>query len=258
MVFVYINVFIFLSFLFTSSFTFFVVLLYNVFNMADTLNIGTFNVRGLRDYNKRCKVFNMLNLESSDVVFLQEIHCCHIKEVKYWGTQFNGKSFWAFGSKKSCGVAILLSSSLKFNVLNFVFDFKGRFLVSDVKINNAEFRFINVYAPNDSGERKLIISDLSKFLVCKNVILGGDFNFVENIRMDKKGGSFKFGDVGSVQMSYLKKDFGLCDPFRQNNQHSRQFTWERDRGHDKIQSRLDRFYFFLIFLFSIFVSMEHL
>ena len=226
--------------------------------MADTLNIGTFNVRGLRDYNKRCKVFNMLNLESFDVVFLQETHCCHIKEAKYWGTQYNGKSFWAFGSKKSCGVAILLSSSLKFNVLNFVFDFKGRFLVLDIKINNAEFRFINVYAPNDSGERKLFISDLSKFLVCKrNVVLGGDFNFVENIRMDKKGGSFKFGDVGSVQMNYLKKDFGLCDPFRENNQHSRQFTWERGRGHDKIQCRLDRFYL-IKRTADLFQSIKHL
>ena len=211
--------------------------------MSCTLNIGTLNVRGFRNNNKRCKVFNMLHLEALDVIFLQETHCCNIKEAKMWGCQFNGKAFWSFGSKHSCGVAILLRSHLNFKVLNFDFDCKGRYLVLDVQINGKEFRFINVYAPNNSGERKLFISSLAKFLVCKkNVILGGDFNFVENLNLDKKGGNCKLGDVGSVQMNNLKKNFGLCDPFRTKHQLLRQFTWERGTGHDKVRRRLDRFY----------------
>ena len=83
--------------------------------------------------------------------------------------------------------------------------------ILDFDINNTEFTFINVYAPNNSRERNLFISNLFKSLVCKrNVVLGGDFNFIDNIRLE---GSFKFSDMGSVQMNCLKEGFGLCDHF---------------------------------------------
>ena len=132
-----------------------------------------------------------MHLEAFDVVFLQESRC-YIKEAKMWGCRFSGKAFWSFGSKHSCGVAILLRSHLNFKVLNFGFDWKGRYLVLDVQINGKDFQFINVYAPNNPGERKMFTSNSSRFSVSKkHLVLGGDFNFVENIGLDKKRKKFQ-------------------------------------------------------------------
>ena len=138
------------------------------------LKIGSLNVRGFRDINKRLKVFNMFNLEGWDVLFVQETHCFNIKEAKLWGQNFNGKMFWSFGGKHSRSVGIILSPNLNFELGSFDFDFEGRLLVLDLTIDNIDFRFINVYAPNNNLERKTFIYNISKHLVTKRkVVLGG-------------------------------------------------------------------------------------
>ena len=60
------------------------------------------------------------------------------------------------------------------------FDFDGRFLILDLNINDVDFRFMNIYPPNNSVERKTFINNLAKHLVTKrHLVLGGDFNFVD-------------------------------------------------------------------------------
>ena len=65
------------------------------------LKFCSLNVRGVRDSVKRQSVYNILNLERFDIVFLQETHCLHIKEAKFWGNQYGGKAFWSFGNRHS-------------------------------------------------------------------------------------------------------------------------------------------------------------
>ena len=140
-------------------------------------------------------------------------------------------------------MGIILNSVLNYKVSSFDFDFNGRFLVLDLEINNIGYRLINVYMPKSNSERREFISKLSAFCnTSRNVILGGDFNFVENLQLDKKGGNIGFGDVGKVEIGLLKSDFHLVDIYRQKNSKERQFTWEGGSGHGKIQCRLDRFY----------------
>ena len=62
------------------------------------------------------------------------------------------------------------------------------------------------------------------------------------MKLDKKGGNIRFGDVGRVEMGLLRRDFGLVDVYRKRSSNERQFTWECGSGHDKTQCRLDRFY----------------
>ena len=193
----------------------------------NTLKVGSLNVRGFRDLHKRQQVFNMFSLEGWDVLFIQETHCTNIKEAKSWGQNFNGKLFWSFGSKHSRGVGIILSPHLNFELGNFDFDFEGRFLILDLTINDVDFRFINVYAPNNGVERKTFINNLAKYLVTKrNLVLGGDFNFVDSISLDKKGGDTKAGDIGHAEMKALCTDFSLIDSFRLLYENKREFTWE--------------------------------
>ena len=209
----------------------------------NNINIASLNVRGFRDVSKRFKVFNMVNFESIDILFLQETHCSNIKEGKQWESKFNGKIFGSFGGKHSRGVGILLSSKLKYEIGNFDFDHNGRFIVLDIVINNCEFRLINVYMPNNCSERRVFIPSLTKFMnSSKNVILGGDFNFEENVKLDKKGGNLNRGDIGAIEFKQLKGDFNIVDVFRVKNKTDRPFTWGGGQGHEKILCRLDRFY----------------
>ena len=92
---------------------------------SNTINIASLNVRGFRDVSKHFKVFNMVNLESIDILFLQETYCVNIKEAKYWEKSFNGKCFGAFGENQSSGVGIVINSGLNYKVSHF--DFQGRF-----------------------------------------------------------------------------------------------------------------------------------
>ena len=205
--------------------------------------MGSLNVRGFRDLYKRQQVFNMFSLEGWDVLFIQETHCTNIKEAKSWGQNFNGKLFWSFGGKHSRGVGIILSPHLNFELGNFDFDFEGRFLILDLTINDVDFRFINIYAPNNSVERKTFINNLAKYLVTKrNLVLGGDFNFVDSISLDKKGGDTKAGDIGKVEMKALCNDFSLIDSFRALYNSKREFTWEGLCERGKVLCRLDTFY----------------
>ena len=177
-----------------------------------------------------------------DVIFLQETHVSNIQQAKLWEQEWGGKAFWSFGSENSCGCSILLNSKLDYIVNFFHFDHGGRLVVVDVTILNIDFRFICVYAPNDSRERKLFFNGLSQFLVCdKFICFGGDFNCVENIHLDKSGGNLVFGAQGAEQLSIIKQDFFLLDPFREKYPHLQEFTWFADNK-TEIKSRLDRFY----------------
>ena len=207
------------------------------------LKFCSLNVRGFGDSIKRQSVYNILNLERFDIVFLQETHCLHIKEAKFWGDQYGGKAFWSFGNRHSCGVGILINSSLTFKVANFDFDIFGRYVILDVNINGTDFRLINVYMPNNAGERKEFISNLASFLVTKRyIILGGDINFVENLSLDKKGGNVNVGNIGIAQFISLKRDFNIIDAFRCKYGTKREFTWEGVDNGRKILCRLDRLY----------------
>ena len=77
-----------------------------------------------------------------------------------------------------------------------------------------DFCFINVYLPNIVSQRESFLN-ISPFLVTKRkVILGGDFNFIENSVLDKTGGNSSLGCFWCKEMDIFKKGFDLIDMFR--------------------------------------------
>ena len=107
----------------------------------------------------------------------------------------------------------------------------------DIMLCDEIYKLINVYLPNDIQERKNMIEELSLLAGTKNIILGGDFNFVENFKLDKIG-SEDFGNQGYQEMKRLKNAFQLVDVFRQKYPQVTEFTWSNGSSH----CRLDRFY----------------
>ena len=102
---------------------------------------------------------------------------------------WEGLFFWSFGSNRSKGVGIWIRSGLNLQIISTDKDSEGRLLFILIKINNVTIRLANIYAPVIPSERRLFFNSLHHYLVgnCP-VILGGDFNCVQNINLDKRRG----------------------------------------------------------------------
>ena len=90
-----------------------------------------------------------------------------------------------------------------------------------------------LYAPNVYDPRffELFFDHLYDF-ECDEIIIGGDFNLVLNVDMDKKGG---------LARTHLKSQLDLVDAWRTINPDSHKYTWHRRKP--EILCRLD---FFLV------------
>ena len=72
---------------------------------------------------------------------------------------------------------------------------------------------------------------------CDDIIIGGDFNLVLNIEMDKKGGLAKMHTKAvKVNKDYMAK-LDLVDAWRLLNPDGRRYTWCRQKP--EIHCRLD-------------------
>ena len=114
----------------------------------------TLNVRGLRDYKKRRKIFNWLPKHngSNSVIFLQETHC-NINNETQWSQQFRGNVYFSNGTNQSCGVMTLIGDKLQFNLVENIIDKNGRYILTKCTINDSEFMLVNVYGPNTETEQ---------------------------------------------------------------------------------------------------------
>ena len=205
------------------------------------MTITTFNCNGLRDNLKRGKIFSLFQDRGTDVLFLQEVHCQNLEEVKKWEKEYGGKAFWSFGSNFSRGVAILFKQHFPLTYESFYFDRAGRCVTVDIKLGQQRLKFINVYCPNNETERKSFITALDRHLVTNmHFILAGDFNFVEAVEIDKVGGNPIYGTIGRDELDSIKRDFALIDPFRSRNPRLVSTTWSS--ADNSVHCRLDRFY----------------
>ena len=70
--------------------------------------------------------------------------------------------------------------------------------------------------------------------------MGGDWNFVENTKIDKIGGNSRKGNEGASIIHTIKSTYKLIDPFRKLYKNIKAFTWSCEAT--GIKTRLDRFY----------------
>ena len=111
------------------------------------ITIATFNVNGLRDDIKRKCIFKYLLDCNFHITLLQETHS--ITSIEHiWRKEWPGYSTWSHGSSSSKGVAVLLNPTFKGGFVNHEIDESGRFLFSEIKIENSIFFVANVYGPN--------------------------------------------------------------------------------------------------------------
>ena len=214
--------------------------------MIAQIRILSLNCNGLGDRVKRKRLFRHLIRRNIDVALLQETHTNTETSQKYeaeWKRlRRNHHSLWNSETSRSCGVAILINNKKTIQVINSAKDSHGRIQTIQVSINDNIYQFQSLYAPNNPGSRPLFFEDLHHYLFPDGEsIIGGDFNMVEDINLDRVGGTpTSAHEKGKDQLVQLKQQCGLADIWRQKSQNVREYTWSSPNS--LIHSRIDRIY----------------
>ena len=154
------------------------------------LNIACFKVNGLRQNIKRKSTFYHLKNKKFDIISLQETHSS-IAEETLWQYEWGGKIIFPHGNSNSKRTAISIRQSFASEVKTTYADSTGRFLLTEIEINDKNLVICNVYAPNkdDPNFFDIFFTEGNNFSKA-NLILGGDWNLVLNDLLDKDGGLF--------------------------------------------------------------------
>ena len=186
-----------------------------------TLELLSYNVRGLKDKHKRYATFSWLREKKCDMILLQETHCHLRKDETSWGREWGGQCFWSKGTARSKGVAIMFKPGIKYDIENILIDANGRYIILQVKIDEAVYQVVNIYAPNDEYERvnffNLIMATLGQHKTENmETIIGGDYNCVLNSELDRKNCTAN-QEIGQQDVKYMMDVFELEDVWRRRN-----------------------------------------
>lgn len=145
----------------------------------------TYNARGLNDLKKRKQLFCLLKHKALDIVFIQESHG-RDNEMKLWRSQWGGDITFANAQNTSCGVMMLTRRNFDCKISKVEADPHGRYLIVEVNIEGQSLVLANLYAPNtDSPSFFAEFMQEIYLFENRNVILGGDFNFVIDQQKDR-------------------------------------------------------------------------
>ena len=186
-------------------------------------------------------ILDYLRTYNADICILQETHNENAEDEENWGREWGGKCIWSRGTHRSCGVGILLRPNSETTIVTTKHDNDGRVVSAKLQHKGKELNIINIYAPTTPGERKTFKENLRQYKTGdENLLLGGDFNCVEDLQKDKQGGNPHTGTTGIKEMKDFTERHQLIDIWRHQHQGDRIFTWStRDFT---LRSRLDRWY----------------
>ena len=147
-----------------------------------------------------------------------------------------GPCFWSPGGDKSRGVGIICNVSLDFEDLELKRDMHGRLINVKLSLDDWKFQIMCVYTPNDPKSRSEFFSDLWRHTFPGiPLFLGGDFNCIESLELDKAGADALAGDKGSVELKDFADSVSICDVFRVKLPTRKLFT-----RHNKVNTNMSR------------------
>lgn len=207
--------------------------------MASKLTVATLNVRGIRNLNKRKKIFHWISKQNVDIFCLQETFLT--KELDSQLKQnWPGKQYHCYStSSHSRGTTILIKEGLDLENITVKYKGEGRGLMINFTYNNEQFAIINIYAPNNLPERKQFFNNISEWILktCPNhpnIIMLGDMNtHLEQIDTTTN----KTNPNKNTLLSLIKR-LNLVDIWRKLNKNKRQYTWV-DPANKEHRTRID-------------------
>lgn len=208
--------------------------------MTDSLKIVSLNVRGLAETSKRREVLKWLESKHSKIILLQETHSS-IDTEPFWRAEWQGMLYFSHGTSNSRGTCILIHRSVPHTVHRVIPDPNGRFLILDIDIYNIRLTLCNVYGPN-VDDPTFYIELIREIEALPNDyrIIGGDFNLVLDLNLDKMGGRNITNRKSQILIQNWMDDSDLLDIWRFHHPDSRLYTWHR-KNPSKVFCRLDFF-----------------
>ena len=158
---------------------------------------------------------------------MQETHSTK-KDVKRWKMESGCRLFCSRGSSNAKGVLILIKQSLQVQVLDSKIDKNGRYVILKCKIGNETYTLSNIYAPNTDNPQ--FFTDITEQIDAFETdlkIIGGDFNLVLDLTVDKQGGiPLTHTESLKILVAYIAQN-DLINVWRELNQDVRRYTWCR-------------------------------
>lgn len=190
----------------------------------DKLTLVTYNVHGLNHPIKRKKVISQLKKMQCSIALLQETHLTDTEHNKLRREWVN--LVYSASHGKTRGVAILISKTLPFCTEKVIKDKTGRYVMVIGNVGGVQISIMNVYAPNEYDnaffkEIANIVTDNAKGLL----IMGGDFNAVQNGRLDKVPADMGTMNKKTRTLNNLLTELGLKDPWRAKNPKGKDFSF---------------------------------
>ena len=175
-------------------------------------------------------------------MLLQETYSTKEVETR-WTREWGNRIIFAHGTNHSKGVMILFKIGIDFEVKSCYRDTNGRFIICVLTINDILYTISNIYAPDKEKEQVDFFNELKSAFVVQNMdvsdklILGGDWNVIQNVQLDKLGGNDELKVRSLDMINNLKMQYDLQDIWRIFYPTNKRFTWRQKRP--LIQCRLD-------------------
>ena len=209
-----------------------------------SLELVSFNVRGLRDRKKRRTIFRHLHVRyPKHAVILQETHSS-VDIESQWKTEWGGNVLFAHGEKTSRGVCFLIPKDFEGEVTWLRSEHAGRTLTVNINIQNIAMYVVGVYAPTQSNEKEQLSyfrelrESLNDLDISRPFIVCGDMNVHMTVADTS---NIRYRDTQSCStVKELMLELGLTDVWRSLNPDKKMFTWRR--CHPLQQSRIDYFF----------------
>ena len=217
--------------------------MYFYFILTTMAVIISVNSQGLRSPDRRKTAFSYFLRHRLDIILLQETHWTVDMEMEI-KREWNGDVIFNHGTNNARGVAILIHSRLDYSVTQTRGDNEGRVLNILLNLDGHVLNIINIYAPQTDSARQTFFSSLVQFIsqVDENII-GGDFNCIANVKLDKIGGKQDIRHLAAASLQSMSSRFDLSDIWRDQHKDARAFTWTGRHPTDGsfISTRIDKF-----------------
>ena len=133
--------------------------------------------------------------------------------------------FFSGIASNKAGVAILFNNNFTFKVLRQICDKEGRYIIIDIEVGELILTICNIYAPNKNDP--IFFQNIREQMImfrCEEIILGGDFNLVMDVKKDKKGGKSSTHQNSLRVIQNIRDNLDLTDIWRDLNPEERRYT----------------------------------
>lgn len=125
----------------------------------------------------------------------------------------------------SRGTAILFNN-FEFKIHRTTCDKEGNYVVIDLEFRGRRTTIITIYGPNrDNPDFYEAISEIIRDYENASIILCGDWNMVQEFKLDTSGYKQENNVKAMKRVMEIKEEFELIDPWRVNHPQLRRYTW---------------------------------